>query len=194
MSPAPRLPDFDAVVLAGGGARRLGGVHKPTLLVGGQQVIRRVAAAVSDASHLIVVGPRDGVPDQAVVTREDPPGAGPVPALAAGLRLVCSPWVAVLAGDLPFLRTSDVTALREQACGGDGAVLVDAEGNDQWLIGVWRVRALVTAMAGNEGSSLRGLLDPLRPFRLRLPVPADVPPPWLDCDTMGDLETARTWT
>ncbi|NEC15321.1 NTP transferase domain-containing protein, partial [Streptomyces sp. SID8014] len=40
---------FDAVVLAGGGARRLGGVDKPGLRVGGRALVDRVLAACAAA-------------------------------------------------------------------------------------------------------------------------------------------------
>lgn len=186
-----QLPSYDAVVLAGGRARRLGGVHKPTLDVGGRPVIQRVADAVPDALRLIVVGPAHGAPPRAVLTREDEPGSGPLPALGAGLQRVGAAWVAVLAGDLPFLRHSDIVALRRCARRGSGAVLVDTAGHDQWLAGVWRVSALITSMREHQGSSLGGLLGPLDPVRVHPGVSGDDPPPWLDCDTAEDLETAR---
>lgn len=190
--PAQQLPSYDAVVLAGGRARRLGGVHKPALEVGGRPVIQRVAAAVSDAGRLIVVGPADGAPPRAVLTREEPPGSGPLPALAAGLERAAAPWVAVLAGDLPFLRHADIVALRRSARGSAGAVLVDTAGRNQWLAGVWRVSELTAGMREHGGSSLGGLLGPLEPVRLAPDVAGDEPPPWLDCDTAEDLEAART--
>lgn len=42
---------YDAVVLAGGSARRLGGADKPGLRVGDSTLIERVAAAVCDAGR-----------------------------------------------------------------------------------------------------------------------------------------------
>ncbi|PBO19632.1 molybdenum cofactor guanylyltransferase, partial [Streptomyces albidoflavus] len=51
---------FDAVVLAGGGARRLGGVDKPGLRVGGRALIDRVLAACGQARMTVVVAaPRE---------------------------------------------------------------------------------------------------------------------------------------
>lgn len=185
--------DFDAIILAGGRSRRLGGMHKPDLVIGGRPVLQRVADAVTGAGLLVVVGPQGSAPGQAVVVREDPPGSGPVPALATGLPRVRAPWVALLAADLPFLRGADIASLREHAAGGDGAVLLDEGGREQWLVGVWRVAALSAALATYEGASLKGLLGPLQPARLAPAVPANVPPPWLDCDTMGDVEAARAY-
>ena len=46
---------YDAVVLAGGGARRLNGADKPGLLVGGRSLVAWVAASVLGASSSTVV-------------------------------------------------------------------------------------------------------------------------------------------
>lgn len=79
---------YAAVVLAGGAARRMGGVDKPALPVGGRPMRDRVLAAVADAAPRVLVGPAGAVPPGVRVTREDPPGGGPVAAAAAGLALL----------------------------------------------------------------------------------------------------------
>ncbi len=176
---------YDAVILAGGRARRLGGVDKPGLTVGGRSLVERVVAAVPGARRVIVAGPERDLPAVRFV-REDPPGSGPVPALRAAMAEVAAEWVALLAGDLPFLRPAHVAALREAAHAGAGAVLVDDEGREQWLAGVWRSETLRRALDGYAGQSLRGLLGPLEPARVAL-----TGRPWFDCDTEDDLEEAH---
>ncbi|MET8355966.1 NTP transferase domain-containing protein [Micromonospora sp. NPDC005171] len=96
---------YAAVVLAGGAARRMGGVDKPALPVGGQPMRDRVLAAVTDATPRVLVGAADAVPAGVLVVREDPPGGGPVAAAAAGLALLDADTslVALLAADLPLL-------------------------------------------------------------------------------------------
>jgi molybdopterin-guanine dinucleotide biosynthesis protein A len=179
---------YDAVVLAGGAARRLGGADKPGALVGGRSLIARVAAAVADAGQLIIVGPARPELPHALVVREDPPGGGPVPALRAGLPPVRAPWTALLAADLPFLRPADLAGLFGAARGHSGAVLADTEGRPQWLAGVWRTDALRPALEDYRGSSLRALLGPLEPV-LVAPV-AGERPAWFDCDTPADIDRA----
>ncbi|MYU19520.1 NTP transferase domain-containing protein, partial [Streptomyces sp. SID8361] len=49
---------YDAVILAGGAARRLGGVDKPALRVGGRALLDRVLDACRGAGRTVVVGPR----------------------------------------------------------------------------------------------------------------------------------------
>jgi molybdopterin-guanine dinucleotide biosynthesis protein A len=184
-------PPYDAVVLAGGGARRLGGRDKPGVNVGGLALIQRVAAAVPHAARLVVVGPERPGLRGAEFAREDPPGGGPVPALRAGLARVSSPWVALLAADLPFLLPEHVMALLTAAGRRLGAVLVDEHGREQWLTGVWRAEVLARALAAYKGRSLHGLLGPLHPVRLSLPMSDDGRVPWFDCDTIDDVRDAR---
>ena len=130
-----------AVVLAGGGGTRLGGIDKPGVKVGGRTLLATVISACqeAEAAQIIVVGPEhSGLPVRFV--REDPPGAGPFAALRRGLAELAGPgkWpgqVAVLAADLPFLRAAHLRKLLTTADGRNGAVLADDEGYPQWLIG-----------------------------------------------------------
>ncbi|PZF84671.1 molybdenum cofactor guanylyltransferase, partial [Micromonospora deserti] len=135
------------MVLAGGAARRMGGVDKPALPVGGRPMRDRVLAAVADAVPRVLVGPSGSVPAGVRVTREDPPGGGPVAAAAAGLALLDpgTTVVALLAADLPLLTREAVAGLRRHldptgspAASPDGACYVDPDGRRQSLCGVWR--------------------------------------------------------
>jgi molybdopterin-guanine dinucleotide biosynthesis protein A len=201
---------YDAVVLTGGRARRLGGVHKPGIEVGGRSLAARVVDAVWDATLVIIVGTAvPGVRADAV-TRESPIGAGPMAAVAAGLAYVRAAVVATLAGDLPFLTATAVADLR-RALADDpsaaAAMLVDDAGREQPLCAVWRSELLrdtlsvvsrPRSLAGVGGNGLAGL-----PMRLLLAAAEPVvrrrvtvnggPPPWFDCDTDDDLARAREW-
>ena len=156
--------DVDAVVLAGGRARRLGGIDKLALTdATGARLLDRVLAAVAGCARVVVVGPpREGL-GEAVRVREDPPFAGPVAAVAAALPHVGEGWVIVLAGDQPQV-ASGVAALRSAAaeCPGDvdGVVLVDSDGRRQWLCAVYRASALRAALADATGlADAAGLAD-----------------------------------
>jgi molybdenum cofactor guanylyltransferase len=207
-------PEFDAVVLAGGRAHRMGGADKPSLIVGGTPLLVLVAqaAAAAGAARLIVVGPsRLGVVAASLATlaagrpgwlawvHEDPPGRGPVAGLRRGLAEVSAPWLAVLAADLPFLTGAHLTTLltAERPEPTAGVVLTDPEGRPQWLASCWRTSSLRSALAAYEGDSLHGLLVPLSPALARPDTPGGAitsgaaMPPWLDCDTPDDLAAAR---
>jgi molybdenum cofactor guanylyltransferase len=185
------LPPFAAVVLAGGRAARLGGQRKPQLDVGGRSMLAAVLAAVVDADTRVVVGPPQPVPDGVQVVREEPPGGGPVPALATGLAAVDADVVVVLAADLPFVTRRLVTELRERLTG-DGVLVVDDTGRDQLLLGVWRTAVLRRATAGTRPHTpLRAVLAPLAVRRYHPPPVPGVPAPWTDCDTPAELARAR---
>ncbi|MBB6121273.1 molybdenum cofactor guanylyltransferase [Nocardiopsis algeriensis] len=183
---------LDAVVLAGGAARRMGGADKPGMAVAGRTMLERVVGAVRDhngagsEARVVVVGPPRPSP-AALYVREDPPGSGPVPALRAGLAHVAGPLFALLAADMPHLAARHLELLAG-AVGGDaaGAVFTDASGREQWLAGVWRTEAVRDALARYTGRSLYGLLGPLGPRTVAAGERAVE-----DCDTPGDLERAR---
>ncbi len=195
--PAPAHA-FDAVVLAGGRGTRLGGTDKPGLIVGGQTLLGAVVSAVTSAGadRIVVVGPqRPAAPGRVRYAQEDPPGRGPVAALACGLEQVSAPLVVLLAADLPFLRPAHVarllTALAAQET--PGVVLLDDSAHPQWLVSAWLAAGLRVGLDRYPGRTLHGLLGPLDPVLLPDETTAGEPPAWLDCDTDGDLHRARQW-
>ncbi|MEU3736730.1 NTP transferase domain-containing protein [Streptomyces sp. NPDC032198] len=191
---SPHVIPYDAVVLAGGGARRLGGVDKPGLRVGGRALLDRVLGACSGAGTTVVVAAPRSTARPVVWAREEPVGAGPLAALDAGLRCTGAEQVVVLSADLPFLEERTVggllTALRES--GADGAVLRDPGGRDQPLVAAYRSaslkREIAELAAGHDG--LTGL--PLRSLtaRLELTRVTDAVASF-DCDTWDDITAAR---
>ncbi|MFF9122546.1 NTP transferase domain-containing protein [Streptomyces sp. NPDC014889] len=191
----------DAVVLAGGAARRLGGADKPGLRVGGRALLDRVLDACADAHTTVVVADPRPTARPVRWTREEPAGAGPLAALDAGLRHTTADHVVVLSADLPFLERDTVrrllTALRAGRT--DGVLITDSDGRDQPLVAAYRAQALRRALAAlartasdgpDEGGALTGL--PLRRLTAALDltrVPDDVAS--FDCDTWDDIAIAR---
>jgi molybdopterin-guanine dinucleotide biosynthesis protein A len=179
--------EFAAVILAGGRASRLSGVDKVALEVGGRTLLQRSLDAVAGADPVIVVGPRRPVPG-VVWTREEPPASGPVAGLAAGLAVVPAgvTEVAVLAADLLNVAADTVARLRSALRGAPdagGAVLVDAAGVRQWLIGVWRADAVRHALpADPAGRALHRVLGALALVEV-----AARPGEAADVDTPDDL-------
>ncbi|WP_030292757.1 NTP transferase domain-containing protein [Streptomyces katrae] len=184
---------YDAIVLAGGAARRLGGADKPALRVGGRALLDRVLDACTDATTTVVVGGRRPTSRPVRWTREEPPGAGPVAALDAGLRQTTAELVLVLSADLPFLDRATVRTLLDSA-GADGALLRDPTGRDQPLVAAYRAEPLrrEIALLATEHGGLSGL--PLRALTAELDLAkvADTAPlASFDCDTWDDLAAAR---
>ena len=149
-----------AIVVAGGRARRMGGVDKLALPVGDRSLLDRVlAAAQPRCRRLVVVGPhRPTLTNGVTFVREDPPGGGPVPAVAAGLDAVGgAAFVVVLAADLPLLAATDVDhlvdVLADRAV--DVAAAVDHQGRPNPLLAAYRVIALRARLA-ELGAAARG--------------------------------------
>ncbi|MBG0853839.1 nucleotidyltransferase family protein [Streptomyces spinoverrucosus] len=185
---------YDAIVLAGGAARRLGGADKPGVRVGGRPLLDRVLAACADAWTTVVVADPRPTARPVTWTREDPPGGGPLAALAAGLPLTGADRVVVLSADLPFLGEPTVKGLLAELEAGpaDGALLTDPGGRDQPLVAAYRAPRLRETLAhlGAEHGGLTGL--PLRLLTAELNLTRVLDPvASFDCDTWDDIATAR---
>ncbi|MFD7166138.1 NTP transferase domain-containing protein [Streptomyces violascens] len=186
---------YDAVVLAGGAAKRLGGADKPGLSVGGRPLLDRVLTACAGAATTVVVGGRRPTARPVEWTREEPAGGGPLAALDAGLRRTSAESVLVLSADLPFLAAPTVDALLDELrrTGREGALCTDADGRDQPLVAAYRAEPLrreLALLALGHGS-LAGL--PLRMLTRELDLARITADPLasFDCDTWEDLAAAR---
>ena len=178
---------WTAILLAGGRASRLGGRYKPGIAIAGRTLLDRSLAAVAGAQHTVVVGPRAPTDRPVVWTTEQPPGGGPVAALAAGLAaLPASDEVALLAADLTGVTDGTIERLRAMLAdcpATAGAVLRDVEGHRQWLISVWRRTPLQAALPADPGGrSLRATLSGLAIAEV-----AELPGESGDVDTQADL-------
>jgi molybdopterin-guanine dinucleotide biosynthesis protein A len=211
---------LDVLILAGGEARRLGGADKPMVEIGGRTLLDRVIEAVQfkaaqDASRddanadelasahaasplspvsVIVVGPQRPTRHAVKWVREDPPGGGPVAAIAAGLAACSAEYVGVFAADLPFLNAATVHSLWTTLADSgehDGAVAVDENGREQWLAAVYRRDALLAKITDQGADNLPGL--PLRRLvaDLRLLRITPTGQTVLDVDTWEDVDAVR---
>jgi molybdopterin-guanine dinucleotide biosynthesis protein A len=157
-------------------------------------MVVRVLGAVRPRP-VLVVGRPDDVPDGIPVLGEDPPGGGPVAAIAAGLRQLApaSDVVVLLAADLPFVTSTHldrlVSAALLQPPGSGPAVTTDATGRVNWLCSAWRrtvLQAALDRLGDPWGRSMRDLAAGLKPLEV-----ADVEAVAADVDTPSDLEQAR---
>jgi molybdopterin molybdotransferase len=179
---ASRRP-LRAIVLAGGASTRLG-ADKPEQRVGGRRLLDIALAAVVDADAVVVVGPPRDVPAGVTVVCENPPGRGPVAALAAGFAaLPDGPAdIVVLPADLSRITPVAVTALATARGDAPVALAVDDNGHRQYLTAVWDSAALAAALTANP-ARMRDLL-PSNAVTCQM---ADVD----DVDTPEQLAAAR---
>lgn len=183
-------PRYDVVILAGGSARRLGGISKPALTVGGKRLLDHVLDACADAGSVVAVGPRSPTSRPVQWCREDPPGGGPLAGLAAGLDHLDAGTVLVLAADMPLVArvVPMLVASLGAADAADAAVLVDEEGIRQPLAAAYSRKALARRLEQlnpPEGRPVRALLDGLQVVELRAAHAA------FDCDTWDDVRRAE---
>jgi molybdopterin-guanine dinucleotide biosynthesis protein A len=94
--------DTSALILAGGRATRLGGVDKRELVVEGRTIFARQCEVLRPrVAEILVSSPRE-VPGHRTIA-DAVLGAGPLAGIAAGLGAAATPWLLVIAGDMPYL-------------------------------------------------------------------------------------------
>jgi molybdopterin-guanine dinucleotide biosynthesis protein A len=180
--------EFDAIVLAGGSGSRLGGADKALIEVDGVTLLQRSLQAVTSAHSVVVAGPERAGIGGVEWVQEDPPGAGPVHALAAALDRVEREVLIVLAVDHPFVTEDLIARLVAAVERGDGAI-VNGGGRDQYLVGAFRTssfRRAIASLAETRGASAKSLLAPLKLVRITDERAA------VDCDTWAEIEEARS--
>lgn len=192
MSVPGDAPRFHAVVLAGGRSSRLDGNPKAGLRRAGRTLLELTVDAVREAGAVVVVGPAElTVPEGVLLTREDPPFAGPAAGIAAGLRaldtLPRAPWTMTLACDMPRVARAVALLLAAARAGPDdtaGYVCVPPDGHRQPLAALYRSDELRAAYAGRDPAD-RSVFSFVRGLRLSdVPVPEDTT---ADVDTWDDV-------
>lgn len=191
--------EFNAVILAGGRATRLGGMPKPSLTYDGATLLSHALDAARGAVATVVVGPDPGtLPPGVLTAREEPVFAGPAAAIAAGLAALAdrgaAPWTLVLACDMPHA-SRGVQALLAALIATpktEGAMAVSPDGRKQPLLGIYSTRAMEREVAlaseggGLTNSSVFRLLARLKV--MAVPVPSgstDDVDTWADAAVLG---------
>ncbi|ALV44299.1 hypothetical protein MB46_01000 [Arthrobacter alpinus] len=154
---------MQAVILAGGRSRRLGGVPKAGLLLDGQTLLARTvdaaarvlaSATTADvdrtrSGRIAVVGPHESIngwlvaaPRRAdvVTVQEDPPFAGPAAGIAAGVSVLADSgdYVLVLACDMPHAEAvAELLVLELGSCGPGEGVMAVSDGRKQPLAAIY---------------------------------------------------------
>ena len=178
-----------ALLLTGGASQRLGR-DKATLLIRGVSLADRAARLLAQvADPVIEVGPGcTGLPR----AREDPPGAGPLAAVAAGAEALASQGhrgpALVLAVDMPLVGLGLLQLVASHPSPGC-VVPIDQGGYPQPLCARYSRAALdlAASIAGQGSSSLRALLPAVAVTWLS-------PSEWVvaggSLDAFADIDTA----
>lgn len=101
---------ISAVILAGGRATRLGGIDKTALVIDGETIFARQVRVLAPRVAEILVSAQGEVPGFRTVA-DVVAGAGPLAGIAAGLAAARTPWLLVLAGDMPYVSAALIDRL-----------------------------------------------------------------------------------
>lgn len=192
----------NAIVLVGGAGRRLGGVDKAGLQVGGMSLLGRTLGAIQPVTESVVVVGETAerssllasLREAVTWTQERPAGGGPVAGVIAGLSAVQvdRDWTLLLAVDQPGVRAvlpALVAAAEQAEVDVEAVAPIDESGRTQWLLAAYRTAVLREALsqAGTgHNQALRSLLKPLRMQEVAVD-PADL----RDVDEWVDVQAWR---
>lgn len=187
-----RIADCTALVLAGGLSRRMGR-DKADLVVGGETLLRQIVTAMQAQFDEVIVSVRERRPDTRLQqVLDDPAHPGPLAGLLAGIEAARTPWVFVIACDMPFV-TPVVIATLAARRGAAQAIVAQVGGHPQPLAAFYTrscATPLQALLAGPGPHSLRALLDRLQVDRVPEADLRAVDPTlrsFVDLDTPDDL-------
>jgi molybdopterin-guanine dinucleotide biosynthesis protein A len=147
-------PDVTGALVAGGRARRLGGLPKGLLQVEGEPIAARslrLFARLFGGLLVVANDPRPWVGLGAPVVPDRIPGKGAPGGLHAALSAAATPWVFSAACDMPFLSEAGVALLAARRAGA-AAVVPRWGGRLEPLHALWSRRCLPVL----EAALLRG--------------------------------------
>jgi molybdenum cofactor guanylyltransferase len=104
------MSEVSALILAGGRATRFGGIAKHEIVVEGRTIFERQVAVLAPRVAEIIVSSAQPIAGYRTVADAVSDG-GPLAGIAAGLAAASTPWLLVVAGDMPYITPSVVDLL-----------------------------------------------------------------------------------
>lgn len=182
---------LSAMILTGGASSRFGS-DKSHAVIGQLSLVEHILTSLPSQMEIVIVGPQLPKTSRTVrYTLEDPLGGGPVAAIHAGLALIETEYVAIVATDMPFAGQVLDELRNNFPDPEDVTIPLDSQGVRQPLCALYRTEALsraMTQLGSVQGQSMRRLVEFLTVKELSL-VP-EVQRILLDIDTPSDLERA----
>ena len=158
------IDDCTAIILAGGDSQRMGS-DKAELKLGEQTLLQRVAATMRQVFPSVIVSvrqPRSGIALPQVC--DEPDVGGPLAGVLAALAAVRTPWIFVVACDMPFVTPALVELLGRYRAGYQAVVPV-VQGHPQTLAAYYAdscLDAMRAQPAAGANRSLRAVLGSLQ--------------------------------
>jgi len=189
------IADATGLILAGGDSRRMG-QDKPTLLLDGETLLARVADRMRPLFANLIVSVRSHrediyLPQVCDVTET----SGPLAGVLAGMASAQTPWVFVLACDMPFVVPPLVERLAEMR--GNYQAVVPVVGGHAQPLGAFYARSALADLQDFVAAGGRSLRDSLQHLRVNFVDEAELQAcdsqlrSFFDLDTPQDIEAAR---
>jgi molybdenum cofactor guanylyltransferase len=185
--------NFSALILAGGQSRRMGS-DKAWVQVDGEPLLKRTVelARLLPVEEILISG-KAGSDYSAVgcpVLLDIKGGIGPLAGIERGLAAVKSPWLLVLAVDLPQMTAQFIRKLIGQ-CGSQTGVVPEVQGHLEPLAAVYpkQCHATVTQLIAQRRYSARGFAEACMEEKLvrKFSVSSQDAACFLNCNTPDDL-------
>lgn len=169
--------DHDApatlAIIAGGRARRLGGVAKGLLTLDGRTVLARLLDLRPRFAEVLLIA-NDPAPYAATGLRTVPdvvPDRGAPGGVHAALVHARTPWILAVAADMPFVSPAAVEVLLAARTTDLDALCFDRDGQLEPLLGAYRTSVAERwGRALAEAPSFTRLFERLSPRTLALPI------------------------
>ncbi|MDP1711082.1 MAG: molybdenum cofactor guanylyltransferase [Candidatus Nanopelagicaceae bacterium] len=184
---------LSAMILTGGSSSRFGS-NKSLAMLEGKTLLTHLLTDLAENIEVVIVGPTFESQSRSLkFVQEDPAGGGPVAAVDAGLAMIDTEFVALIATDMPFAAAVIHELANSLESSIDGLVPHDGEGIPQTLCAIYRTNALKNALVklgSPQGCSMRSLtaLLELKEIELTTALKSRL----LDIDTPEELQQAIT--
>jgi len=126
-----RLP-LTAVIMSGGKGRRLGGIDKPLITIGGQRLIDRTFQIVSHCCQEVLISSNNPQPYREFPATTIPdlyPHHGALGGMYSCMLQASFPYVLIVAGDMPFISAAAIRYLWSQHEGYDVILPKSSDGH-----------------------------------------------------------------
>jgi molybdopterin-guanine dinucleotide biosynthesis protein A len=196
MSAPPSDPAVVGLVLAGGAGRRMGGVDKALLDLGGRPLASCAADALRPACGAVALSangdPARFRPLGLPVLADRTPGLGPLGGVAAGLAWAAgrgAAWMATLPTDAPLVGADAVRRLIDACREGAPGAYAAAPDGPHWTVAVWPASALASVEEALGACRLR--VGPVLEALSAVPVAFDDAGRFANLNRPEDLAAAR---
>lgn len=152
------------MILAGGQAKRYGGINKTGIIIEGKTIIERISDVIAGFFDELILVTNDpsgfGSLHNFIVTSDIYPGIGPLAGIHSGLKSCSGDAVFIFAGDMPFpnekLISSMLTTYKQQGCD----ILLPRAGNRlEPLHGIYSKKILLVLETFIEKGGSRAVRD-----------------------------------